>query len=160
MSGAFVGGAAAIVGGVLQLSRYRSLVLLAGLLLCVYMARTVVRELPPRQVPRAWARMLRPSTLYLLWGGMLGAGVLTVVPYAAIWLLFLAESVSPFWTAAGAGALFGGARALIAVRASVSTAAPEDLMNTLPRLRRQMVTLNWLSLGLAGAVLVTASFLG
>lgn len=73
------------------------------------------------QVPRAWLRDLPGPLTYFLFGLLLGPGVLTIAPYAALTGVLVAEFASGS-VAAGAviGAAFGAGRVVALLRGSVA----------------------------------------
>jgi hypothetical protein len=73
------------------------------------------------QVPAPWVRHRHESVNVLVWGALLGPGLLTRNPYASIWMLalLLASLGHPPVAAAvgaGAGLVHGGSRALGVLR--------------------------------------------
>src|SRR5437588_7536104 len=68
---------------------------------------------PKSQVPATWYARYGPAKSYLLYGLSLGAGMLTYVPYGAVYGTFAAiAALLPLPAAAVAGALFGLGRTL------------------------------------------------
>jgi hypothetical protein len=63
-----------------------------------------------RQVPRRWPTWVPLPIGYLLWGGMLGSGVMTVIPFSSFLGVLALEFVSVPWGAALVGAAYGLAR--------------------------------------------------
>jgi hypothetical protein len=89
------------------------------------------------QVPSTWVRSRRSGTRTVIWGALLGPGLVTRNPYASIWMLplLLAGVSDPLaGAAAGAvvGALQGGARAVGVVR-EVRTAHDEGFFGMVIR---------------------------
>jgi hypothetical protein len=76
-----------------------------------------------RQVPSTWPAHYGYVRAFARYGAMLGAGLLTYVPYGAAFCLFTAAALAPSLSAAVAGgAIFGVSRAALTLAASLRPA--------------------------------------
>jgi len=151
-SGALTGLALASFG---QLFPERPLLIIVGLLLlavaCWNALHPPIRGLPPHlQVPRRWARHVPVGRRFTLWGALLGAGVLTAIPYSSF-LVLLAGSVS---VGAGSGAAYGLARAAGGLMIGRTGNDPQKAMELLPKFERtgRLVNLTVTILASAGVL--------
>ena len=142
LSGAVVGGAAigallGLMGAWLGLDGWRIWIVAGMALVVVTISITSKRfELGrPCQVPREWTRSMPANRRFLIWGLMLGSGVVTLIPYPAYLLLVGAELTAGPLIAGVAGGLYGFARELPALVVLARPAGPEATMDMLPRLR-------------------------
>ena len=137
VGGAAVGAILGIAGSWLDLDRWR-LWIVAGAALVV-LGLTLTRDHfefgRPCQVPREWTRSMPANRRFLIWGLMLGAGIVTLIPYPAYFLLVGAELTTGPAIAALAGGLYGLARELPALTVLVRPQGPEKTMDLLSRLR-------------------------
>lgn len=98
-----------------------------------------------RQVPRQWGRSMPPTPRFLLWGGLLGCGVVTLVPYSAFVALCALEFTAGPASALVAGALYGLGRAGPPTALGLikpPSSSPEEFMQLIPTLRAPARLLN------------------
>lgn len=79
-----------------------------------------------------------PELRYLLWGLLLGSGVLTVIPYSLLLLVLAGQMASGVVVGAASGAIVGAVRESAIVPpllAGAGAAEPSRLMELLPRFR-------------------------
>ena len=141
VGGATVGAFLGALGGAIGLGAVRSILLAAVVaytapraLVAVRRGRAVRGYGLQRQVPRRLR--VGVSAGYFLWGSMLGAGILTVVPYGSFLVLLTAQAGSGVALAAASGALFGLGREgptllTLAGRQDISTLS--ELLRTMMR---------------------------
>jgi hypothetical protein len=113
-----------------------------------------------RQVPRRLPPRVGAYGAYLLWGSMLGAGVLTVVPYGSYLVLLAAEAGSGVRLAAASGALFGLGRegpALVTLAGRQDVTGISELLGTMLRPAQR---LNLLLIVIGGGLLSALSAVG
>ena len=113
----------------------------------------------PCQVPRRWSRTMPARRLYLMWGAMLGAGIVTLIPYPAYVLVIAAQAVAGPLLAGAGGALFGLARELPALIPLFRDVHPETAMEALPRWRSAALKLNVTVAVVGGALVFLAALL-
>src|SRR5215210_3717216 len=93
LAGALLGGLVGGTGALLGLAAWRPWVILVGAIIALGLG---LRRTPPklgrqRQVPRRWAPGTPPSRVYLVWGAMLGSGVVTPIFHTAFLLILAAQ---------------------------------------------------------------------
>lgn len=108
-----------------------------------------------RQVQRRWRGNPSAEVTYFLWGLMLGAGVLTVIPWSAFLVLVAAEAVAGPPVAVLAGATFGAGRAVAAIVQGSRETDPQRTMDLLPRLRSAARKANLAAVAVAGLAIVS-----
>lgn len=151
-----VGAGVGLVGEALELGRWRSWIVggTAAIALLFSVTRSHFELGRPCQVPRKWTRSMAAYRRFLLWGAMLGAGVVTLIPYPAYLLLLGAQATSSVLSAAAAGALFGLAREGPALFGVLRPSNPEEVMEVLPRLRPAWRAMNVVLITAGGALLI------
>jgi len=108
-----------------------------------------------RQVPATWRQRYGHYSGFAGFGGTLGAGVATFVPYAITYVVFAAAAVLlPLGSAVVCGIVFGGARAAIAAAGSTNASLAGRVFQRIIGMRR-LGTLA--SVGLALTILVVAA---
>lgn len=156
----------AALGGAAGLEAVRSFLLVAVVAFVAPTAVTAVRRGRmrtyglQRQVPRRLPPGVGAYAAYLLWGSMLGAGVLTVVPYGSYLVLLAAEAGSDVWLAAASGALFGLGRegpTLVALAGRRDVTGISELLGTMIRPAQR---LNLLLIVIGGGLLAALSAVG
>lgn len=86
------------------------------------------------QVPRRLESRMPPWLAYLIWGQLLGLGILTIIPHSITLAMFGAQIIAgPLWGAAS-GSVFGLLRGTTTLVAAQSL-SPHDLMSLMERLR-------------------------
>lgn len=156
MGGAIIGAALGLMGDVAGASGARVWIVGAAAAIALVVSLTSDHfELGrPCQVPRRWSRSMPAFRRFLIWGAMLGSGVLTLIPYPAFFVLLAAEVTSPPLIAAVAGGLYGLVREAPALIPLASRGEPQELMDVLPRLKPSWRRLNLALAVLGGAALV------
>lgn len=160
--GAVGGGAVGLflgyVGSLMSASNARP-----GIILVAALTATWFGIRPPRrglglrrQVPRRFEHVSSLELTYILWGLMLGAGLLIVITYSSVVLLYAAESVSGPIVGLQAGVVFGFVRALTADMVGSRLADPERIMDLLEKGRRLVPTLNVFASAVGCLVLLKA----
>jgi hypothetical protein len=115
-----------------------------GLFACVAVlamaADTVHTPMPARhiQVPKSWYGRYGPVRSYALYGLVLGAGLLTDIPYAVTYTIFASGLVLPIGLAVLLGALFGLGRTAVVGPITVHHRVVEAITRSFPRLRPRL----------------------
>jgi sulfite exporter TauE/SafE len=112
---------------------------------------------PRRQVDEAWLTMYRRWVYAVGWGAQLGMGVLTVIPAATVWLVFVLAALtgSPA-TGAAVGAAFGLGRG-VTLMAPAGVVDPERLRTFHARMAARSPAAHRLSIGADAAVALMVS---
>ena len=154
--GALLGAGLGLAGSVLELGRLRAWIVggAAVIALLISVTRSHFELGRPCQVPRKWSRSMPAYRRFFVWGTMLGAGVVTLIPYPAYLLLLSAQATSGTSSAAIAGALFGLAREGPALLGVFRSTEPEETMEILPRLRPAWRAVNVSLIVTGGAALI------
>ena len=114
-----------------------------------------------RQVPRKWARIMRPEPCYFLWGALLGCGIATVIPYSAFLVVLATQLTSGVVLGCISGMLFGATRELVALLPLLgkqNRVHPLKLVLLLPALAEKVQWLNTLWLLVGSPFLVIAGW--
>ncbi len=157
LTGAVVG----LTGAVFSLHPLRPFVIAitAVLLLIAHARRPRVKFGLRRQVPQHWVATMPQPRRYLLWGGLLGSGVTTVIPYSAFVLLLSVQLTSGVLLGAVSGAIFGLARQGTAALAASCRVPIERLGASLATLHNPALRLNTVALVGGAVALVYATSL-
>jgi hypothetical protein len=109
VGGALAGACLGLLGLALHLHEWRVPVVALGVVAALALRGR--RSLGiHRQVPRARAMRLPPTSLFFVWGIMLGTGLATLIPYSVLLLLASVELTAPFALAVMCGVVFGLSR--------------------------------------------------
>lgn len=115
------------------------------------------------QVPRGrrLQRLGRNGTFFV-WGGLLGTGVLTIIPHAVVLLLPAAViAVGSPGSAMVAGGLYGVTRATLAgLASSRGYSEPSSILDSLEPLRQRLVRASFIMVPVALIVLLAAAVVG
>lgn len=154
--GAALGATLGAFGSALELDKWRGWIVggVGTLVLIVTLTSDHFELGRPCQVPRQWTRSMPANRRFLIWGLMLGSGVMTLIPYPGYMLLLGAEITSTPAIGALAGGLYGLARELPALAVLVRPIGPEATMEMLPRLRSPWRRFNLVFSVVAGLALV------
>ncbi|MBI2760443.1 MAG: hypothetical protein HYX51_03330 [Chloroflexi bacterium] len=154
IGGAVTGAALGVVGEILSLASLRAGIV--GLAAVVAFALAVFRRSRKLglhcQVPRRWTQVMAATPLYLVWGALLGAGVVTVVPYSLFVLLMSVQMTGGLLLGSVTGAVFGGTREALVLAPLLQRATPEATFGLLPRLRRHSEWLNIIGTAAFGGI--------
>lgn len=161
LGGAATGALAGWLGSLANLDSFPAWVLGAGAAIAIVISvRARHFELGrPCQVPRRWSKTMPARRLYLMWGAMLGAGVVTLIPYPAYALVVAGQAVAGPLLAAAGGGLFGIARELPSLIPLFRDVHPETAMESLPRFRSAAGKLNVTVAAVGGSLAVLAALL-
>jgi hypothetical protein len=156
LAGALLGGLVGGVGALAGLEAWRPWVIAGGALLAFALG---LRRQPPklgrqRQVPRRWAPGTPPGRVYLVWGAMLGSGVVTPIFHSAFLVLLAAQLTGGVALGLISGALFGAARQATALLPLLVRLDPGRTMGLLETLRPVTRRLNAALIVAGGLVLV------
>jgi len=156
-AGAVVGGALGWVGTAAGLANHRPWVIggIALLALAIRARSDVIQLGRQRQVPRRWHARTAVPVVYLVWGLMLGSGLMTPIYHAAFPVLLAAQATAGLAAGAASGAVFGGSRQAMALLPLIRRYDDARTMGLLESLRPAT---RWLDLGLiaGGGVLLVA----
>lgn len=158
LGGMAIGGLLGGLGAALALSAWRPWIIGVMTLWAFILS---IRQRPmgfrwQRQVPR-WDRTMPPYPRYLLWGVLLGCGLVTPTVSAALLVLLSAQLTAGATLGALAGAIFGGTREAMALLPPLRRSEPATAMSLLPRFATAARRGNVLVVLLGGIVLVLAS---
>lgn len=159
LGGALTGGLFGLVGLWLGLAAWRSWIIVAVTLVAFGWSQyRGPRKLGrPRQVPRDWARTMSAGRRYLVWGAMLGSGVLTLIPHSAFLVLLGAQLTAGPFLGCLSGAVYGATRQGVPLLQLLHPGDPTRSMELLRMFYPAAQRLNMLvSIG-GGIVLVLAS---
>lgn len=161
LAGAFTGGVAGWLGGVLGLGAIRPWVIAAAALIALWFG---LQRRPPRigrqrQVPRRWRAGTPIAWIYLVWGMMLGSGFWTPVYQTAFLLLIGAQLTAGWQLGLLSGAVFGAVRQMTALGPVLGRLDPARTMRLLEVLRPAARLGNIGLIVAAGAGLVLISLL-
>lgn len=160
LGGAVLGITISLSGAALDLPQYRGVVgVLAGMVALLIAVRRPAAHLGrQRQVPRAWGRNMPPTRAYFLWGVLLGAGGLTVVPYSSYVIVIAAEATTRPVVAALVGMTFGTLREAASIWLSLTRTNPRTISDSLPQYRTIAYRAN-LVFGVSGSLALMATSL-
>lgn len=98
-----------------------------------------------------------PGQRYFLWGLLLGSGIVTVIPYSLMLLLFAGQLTSGVMMGGISGAILGLTREAVAVLPLLNSEWADDppsLMDLLPRFGKAARRLNALFIGVGALALL------
>lgn len=158
LGGALTGGVAGGVGALLIPAPARPWAIgMAVVWALVLSLRRHLRPLGRRwQVPQVWNRTVPPRRRYFLWGGLLGCGLATPIPYPAFLALLGAALTAGIPLGALAGVIFGGTRQALALAPGLRRCTLAETAALLPQLRGPFRRLNAAVVVIGGFLLVLA----
>jgi hypothetical protein len=160
LGGALTGAAAGSIGLLIGLGSSAStalLIVIGALALAVALRRQPMKLGRPCQVPKQWSVTMPAKRLYATWGLMLGAGVVTLIPYSAHLVLLVGQLVAGPLIGAISGAVYGAVREAVALTGVGGGLQPVPAMDALERWATPARLANIGAVAIGGTLLVVAS---